>query len=132
MTRIQQLKDRRKEVLAELATIRSLRKGNLNEQWFPVVRDGKRTKQLRGPYFVWTRKVGSKTVSERLKDEQQIVLARQDAANYRKFRELCGELERVIAELGEIEREDDAAQEALKKGLKPRSKKTRKSNGSSK
>ena len=70
MPRIQELESRRKEVLQELGAIRSLRKGNLNEQWFPVVRNGKKTKKLRGPYFVWTYKVGMKTVSERLKDEQ--------------------------------------------------------------
>ena len=68
MTRIEELESRRKEVVRELGAIRSLRKGNLNEQWFPIVHNGKQTKKLRGPYFVWSYKVGKKTVSERLKD----------------------------------------------------------------
>ncbi len=126
MTRIQDLETRRKEVLQELAAIRSLRKGNLNEQWFPIVRNGKKTKKLRGPYFVWSYKVGKKTVSERLKNEQRIALARQDAANYRRFRELCGELEKLIAELGEAERQESASHEALKRGLKSQSSRARK------
>jgi hypothetical protein len=126
MTRIQELESRRKEVLQKLAAIRSLRKGTLNEQWFPVVRNGKKTKKLRGPYFVWSYKVGKKTVSERLKDEQGIALARQDAANYRRFRELCGELEKLIAELGQAERQEAASEEAVKKGLKSRSSRARK------
>ena len=126
MTRIQELESRRKEVLHKLAAIRSLRKGTLNEQWFPVVRNGKKTKKLRGPYFVWSYKVGKKTVSERLKDEQGIALARQDAANYRRFRELCGELEKLIAELGQAERQQTASEEAVKKGLKSRSSRARK------
>ncbi len=126
MTRIQELESRRKEVLRELAAIRSLRKGNLNEQWFPVVRNAKKTKKLRGPYFVWSYKVGKKTVSERLKDEPGIALARQDAASYRRFRELCGELEKLIAELGEAERQETASEEAVKKGLKSRSSRARK------
>ena len=129
MTRIQELEARRNAVLQQLSGIRSLRKGNLNEQWFPVVRNGKRTKELRGPYFVWSFKAGKKTVSERLKDDQEVALARKDADNYRKFRELCGELERLTAELGETERAEGASHEALKKGLKPRSKKTLKSSG---
>ncbi len=121
MSRVQQLEMRRKEVLRELEAIRSLRKGNLNEQWFPVVREGRKTKELRGPYFVWSRKVGKKTVSERLKNELQIAVARQDAANYRKFKQLCGELEKVIKEFGEAERQTAGSEETLKKGLKSRS-----------
>lgn len=124
MTRIQALESRRKEVLEELAAIRSLRKGNLNEQWFPIVRNGKQTKKLRGPYFVWSYKVGKKSVSERLKGDRGIALARQDAANYHRFRQLCGELEKIISELGEAEREQATSHEAVKKGLKLRSNRT--------
>ena len=126
MTRVQQLELRREQVLQELGAIRSLRKGNLNEQWVPVVRKGKKTEKLRGPYFVWSRKVGGRSVSERLRDPQAVALARQDAANYRRFRQLCEELERTIAELGQAEREDAASKEALKKGRKSRSNKARK------
>ncbi len=109
MTRIQELESRRKQIVQELAGIHSLRKGDLNEQWFPVVRNGKQTKELRGPYFVWSYKAGKKTVSVRLKDEQAIAGARQDATNYRRFKELCGELEIIIAELGEVARQDAAS-----------------------
>jgi hypothetical protein len=123
MSRIQKLQSRREEVLGELAAIRSLRKGNFNEQWFPVIRDGKKTKDLRGPYFVWSHKVGKKTVSERLKDEQAVALAQQDGANYRRFRELCKELEDLTAALGEAERHEDVAEEALKKTPKSQSRK---------
>jgi hypothetical protein len=124
MTQIEQLDARRKEILRELDAMRSLRKGYLNEQRFPVVRGGKKTKELRGPYFVWSCKVGNKTVSERLNDEQAVVLARQDAANYRRFRLLCAELEKTVAELGNAEREEAASKEAVKKGLASRSNKT--------
>ena len=118
MVRIQEWEARRNQVLRELAAIRSLRKGSLNEQWFPIVRDGKRTKEFRGPYFVWTCKAGKKTVSERLNDAQAIARARQDAANYRRFRELCVELERLTAHLGQAERKPDtASSEAVKREL---------------
>lgn len=126
MTRIQELESRRKEILQELAAMGSLRKGNLNEQWFPVVRNGKKTKKVRGPYFVWTYKVGKKTVSERLKGEPAIAVARRDAAHYGRFKELCVELEQLIAELGVVERQEAASEEALKKGRKSRSSRARK------
>ena len=129
MSRIQRLESRRKEMLQELDTIRSLRKGSLNEQWFPIVRNGKKTKELRGPYYVWSYKIGKKTVSERLKDDSGVVLARQDAANHRRFKELCGELEEIIAELGEAERDEAVSEERLKKGLKSRSSRAEKSPG---
>jgi len=130
MDQVHELEARRKQVLQELGRMGSLRKGSLNEQWFPVVRDGKRTEELRGPYFVWSCKAGKKTISERVTGEQALASARQDAANYRRFRELCGELEQIIGRLGEAQRQlGSASQEALKKGLKPRSNKAGKSGG---
>mgnify|MGYP006295785297 CR=1 FL=1 len=128
MAHIDELEARRKQVLQELGTIRSLRKGNLNEQWFPVVQGGKKTKKLRGPYFVWTYKVGKKTVSERLNTERAVALARQDSDNYRRFRSLCEELEQLTAQLGEAERQScPPSDEGGKKGLKSRSSRARKS-----
>jgi len=128
----EQLQAKRREILDQLAAIDSLRKGTLNEQWFPVVRGGKKTNELRGPYWVWTFKRGKRTVSERLKSTEQVRQARKDAANYVRFRELCRELETVIHELGELEREEAASKEALKKGLTSRSNRAGKSPASSK
>ena len=120
---------RRRTVLEQLAAIRSLRKGTLSEQWVPVVRDGKKTKELRGPYFVWTSKVGNKTVSERIKGEQEQQWAQQDALNYQRFKKLCWELEDLTHRLGLLERQEGARTEQLKKGLKSPSRKAKKSRG---
>ena len=129
MADIQALENRRQDLLGELGKIRTLRKGSLSEQWFASVRDGKKTKQMRGPYFVWTCKEHNKTVSERIRGGEALARARQDEANYKRFRELCREYESVAQELGALEREQGASEEALKKGLKPRSSKARKSRG---
>jgi hypothetical protein len=120
MGHIEQLEVRRHEVLQQLAAIRSLRKGCLNEQWFPVVRNGRKTGQLRGPYYVWSCKVDNKTVSERLNGHDAVKQARQDAENYRRFRLLCAELEELTARIGRLERPTAAAKEALKKKLTSR------------
>ena len=117
MKHIHELEARRTQVLRELAAIRSLRKGSLNEQWFPVVRGAKKTGQRRGPYYVWTYKGGNRTVSERLKGEQAVAYARRQAQDYRRFKDLCAQLEQLTQQLGEAERQEGLEQEALKKGL---------------
>ena len=126
MNRIEQVNKQRDDVLEQLRSIRSLKKGNLNEQWFPVVRNGKKTEKLRGPYYVWSYKVGKKTVSERISSDVQLRQGRQDVANYKKFRELCSKLEQLTNELGELERPESQEVETLKKGLKSKSKRIRK------
>ena len=120
MTRIHDLEARRKQVLKELAAIRSLRKGSLNEQWFPVLRKGKKTGELRGPYFVWSYKVGKKTVSEWIKDQAAVTWAKENAGNYTRFKELCAEFEELTAKLGEAEWKKSRGADLLKKTLKSR------------
>ena len=129
MKRREELHRRRKMILRELASIDSLRRGSVNVQWFPVIRDGKKTPERRGPYYIWTRKAQGKTVSKRLTSQNELARARLDAENYTRFKTLCRELEGVIMELGELEREAAAEQEALKKGLKSRSSRAGKSRG---
>ena len=120
---------RRRAVLEQLAAIRSLRKGTLSEQWVPVVRDGKKTKTLRGPYFVWTCKVGDRTVSERIKGKQAQQWAQQDAVNYQRFKELCVELEDLTHRLGVLDRQGEQELDDLKKRRKSLSSKAKKSRG---
>ena len=126
MASASELEAKREASLKQLGEIRTLRKGCLNEQWFPVVRKGKKTKKLRGPYFVWTHKSGRKTVSTRIRGEAALERARQDEADYRRFKRICREYEEVTQQLGALEREEGAELERLKKGLKSRSNKARK------
>ena len=123
---LQQIEARRKTLAEELLGIRCLRKGSVNEQWFAVVRDGKKTKDLRGPYYVHSYKVGNKSVSERLNDEEAVKQARAEATNYRRFKELCEEFEALTQRLGELERGLDSTLETLKKKPSSPSSKTKK------
>lgn len=118
MTHQRDLEEKRQALLGQLSDIRTLRKGSLNEQWFPSVKDGKKTQELRGPYYVWTSKKNNKTVSERISGEDDLSRARQDEANYKRFREVCQQYESVAQELGELERIQNAEQDALKKKRK--------------
>lgn len=124
MSTIAEIQARRSGIARELLDIRSMRKGSINEQYFPVVEDGKKTGKKRGPYFVHTYKEGKKTVSARLKTGAALDQAREDADNYRRFRDLCAEFEQLTERLGRLEREGSASEEALKKGLKSRSSRT--------
>lgn len=111
----QQIENQRKIVAEKILAIRSLRKGSINEQWFPVVREGKKTEDLRGPYFVFTYKSEGKTVSERLQGEMALARAREDAANHQQFKMLCAQLEALTLELGELERREGVEEERVKK-----------------
>ena len=119
MNKEQRIEERRRSAVEELMAIRSMRKGTVNEQWFPVVRDGKKTGELRGPYYVHSYKVGKKSVSARLKSEAAVLRAQGDTENHRRFKALCTEFEELTEQLGLLER--DAASEEVKKGLKSRS-----------
>lgn len=126
MNAIAQVQTRRSEVVQKMLAIRSMQKGTVNEQFFPVVKEGKKTGERRGPYHVHTYKKGKKTVSKRLKTKDAVDLTCADTANYRRFRDLCAEFEELTEDLGRLEREAGASEEALKKGLYSRSSRTRK------
>lgn len=115
MVSADQLCQRRNALLEELGGITALRKGYLNEQWFPIVRNNKKTSQLRGPYHVWSYKEGKKTVSKRVIGQLEIEQAQSDAANYARFKELCRELEEILATLGVAQREGAAQARTLKR-----------------
>jgi len=112
---IASLQTRREEVAQELLAMRSMHPGSINEQYVKGKRAGKTV--TRGPYPVLCWREGKKVVSKRLTSAEELEQARQDVANYRRFRELCKELEALTRRLGELMREAGASEEALKKGL---------------
>ena len=85
----------------------------------------------RGPYPVLCWREGKKVLSERLSTPEQLAQAQQDVANHKRFKNLCREFESLTRQLGEVERAQVSQQEAVRKGLKSRSKKTQKSSASS-
>jgi hypothetical protein len=109
---IQELEARRNTILGEIRSIRSMRRGTINEQRFKTRLKGRKGIFLQGPYYVLSRREGEKTVSRRLKSPEEVEQARRDVAEYKRFMGLCQEFERLTARLGELERgEKDLAQE---------------------
>ena len=127
MMSIQALQDRRVAICEELVAMRSMRPGNVNEQYVKTRRSGKVL--TRGPYPVLCWREGKKVFSERLTSPEQLAQAKQDVRNHKRFKELCKELEALTRGLGELERDEGTAKERLKKGLKSPSGKAKKSRG---
>jgi hypothetical protein len=91
MSQIEQLRRRRKEVLAELDTLERMRRGSVVDQYVDRAgRDGSRRR--RGPYPLHTFKEKGKTVSRRLRSAEEAQRCREDIARFRRFRVLVQEL----------------------------------------
>ena len=112
MDTVQELEARRNAILEEMRSIRSMRRGTINEQHFKTHLKGKRGIVFQGPYYVLSRRDGEKTVSKRLRWGPEVEQAQKDVAEYKRFMGLCHEFERLTARLGELERgEQDLGQE---------------------
>ena len=122
MDTVQQLESRRNAVLEEMRSIRSMRRGTVNEQYFKTRLKGRRGMVRQGPYYVLSRREGAKTVSKRLRSLAELQQAQQDAAEYKRFLGLCQEFERLTARLGELERGGQGLEQEKKRFRSPSSK----------
>ena len=117
MESLQQIEVQRLAILDGIKSVRSMRRGSITEQFFPVFRKGQKQTARRGPYYVFTRHQGSKTVSRRLSTPQALQQAREDVEAFKRFQTLCREYERLTEKLGELERETGQEKKRLKSGL---------------
>ena len=106
MDTIQQLETRRDAVLAEMKSIRSMKRGTINEQFLPVFHKRLKEPVRRGPYYVFSRYDAERgmTTSQRLTTPEQVEQARRDVAAHRWFVSLCQSFEQLTERLGELER----------------------------
>jgi len=106
--------ERRKAILQEIGELRPLRRGTINEQFLKSV-DARGEERLRGPYFVESRRVGTKTVSRRIPHGPELERAQLANANYKKYLALMAEFETLTEQLDE----QAVQQELKKKAFKP-------------
>jgi hypothetical protein len=125
MNTVSLIEKRREEILEEMGAMRSLRRGTINEQYFRAGSKRAREGAMRGPYYVLSRNEGGKTRSRRLTSREQLEQTRRDVAAHKRFKHLCSEYAELTERLGELERQM-GGQSPVKKGLKSRSRKTRK------
>jgi len=122
MDTIQQLEAQRNTVLEQMRSIRSMRRGTINEQYFKTRLKGRRGVVHQGPYYVLSRRGEEKTVSRRLRSAAELEEARKDVAGYKRFLGLCQEFERLTAHLGELERGEQGLGQEKKRFRSPSSK----------
>ena len=121
MDEIKEIEMRRDAVLEQVRSIRSMKRGTVAEQYLKVKHKGKAEPVERGPYYVFARWNGEKTVSKRLCSAAELEWTRRDVAEHKRFVELCQEFEELTERLGELERQlTDGA--SPKKTSKSRSK----------
>lgn len=119
MNPIPEIESRRNAILEEIRSIRSMKRGTINEQYFLGSLKGKKRKVKRGPYYVLSRREGGKTVSQRLLSPQELQGAQQDVASYQRFVRLCQEFEQLTEKLGEWERQASELTEEKKRHRSP-------------
>ena len=122
MVTVQELETRRSGILEEMRSIRSMRRGTINEQYFKTRLKGRKGMVHQGPYYVLSRREGQKTVSQRLRSEAELEQARKDVADYKRFLGLCQEFERLTGRLGELERSKEDLEQEKKRFRSPSSK----------
>ena len=115
MDRIEQVEARREARLEELRSLRSLKRGTINEQYLKGYRKGQKEAVLHGPYYVFSRREGPRTVSRRLRPGAELKQAREDVARHKRFVQLCRELEQLTEKLGELERQSGAGRPKKKR-----------------
>jgi hypothetical protein len=123
MNTIRELEGRRNAILEEMRSMRSMKRGTINEQFLKVRLKGTEQPLLRGPYYVFSRREGNKTVSKRLTSPAQLQQVKKDVEVHKRFVALCKEFEVLTERLGELEQEVEGAAE--KKRPRSPSNKTR-------
>jgi hypothetical protein len=117
MDTIHELEAKRDALLAEMKSIRSMRRGTINEQYLQVQHVTMRQPVKRGPYFVLSRfdPVRKKTISRRLTSPEEVEQAQIDVAAYKRYVALCDEFEGLTERLGELEHESGSDREEKKR-----------------
>tara|TARA_R110001592_G_scaffold280034_1_gene547406 strand:- start:22 stop:429 length:408 start_codon:yes stop_codon:yes gene_type:complete len=125
-TTVQAIEERRRELVEQLLGMRSLVRGALSEQYLKVPQKSQEEPALRGPYYVLSQSVKGRTQSRRIK-KKEAERVRQDVNNYKCFEAVCFELSELTEQLGDLERESRASEDAVKKRLKSQSNRAKKS-----
>ncbi len=102
MTEIKRVEARREEILKEMRSLRGMRRGSVMEQYLRVKVRGGKEGELRGPYWLYTRKEKGKSVGKRL-SESEARRYRQEVDSFHRFQALCREYADLSERLGELE-----------------------------
>jgi hypothetical protein len=100
MNPVEQLDQRRRQLVRELEELSVFRRGSISEQMV-TTKDAEGRPRRRGPYPIYSFKEKGRTISRRLHDPQQVQQYRQQIQNGRRFQQVVNELLHVGEALGD-------------------------------
>lgn len=103
MDEIREIEKRREDILGQIRALRGMRAGTVSKQYFKRSGTHKEKAELRGPYWVHTRKVAGKTISQRLSG-QAAEEVKKEVEAFHRFQQLGREYAALSERLGELER----------------------------
>lgn len=122
METLDELVERKREILVELGGLGDMRRGSVTEQYYDSRRArGAPVKQ--GPYYLYTYKEKGKTVSRRLAGAEEAERYREEIERFRCFERLSWELVAISQRICEARRVEGEEAVGKKKLLRPSSKK---------
>ena len=101
MKEIERLEKRRMQIIKQISSITTMRKGSVTEQYLKVAHKGHREPAFRGPYFLHTRKEKGKTVGRRLSKEEAGQLRHQVRA-FHRFQALAKQYAEICERLADL------------------------------
>ena len=101
MNEIDRLEGRRREIIREMSSIGTMRKGSVTEQYLKVTHKGKKERALRGPYFLYSRKEKGKTVGRRLTREEAGAF-RGEVEAFHRFQSLAKEYAEISERMADL------------------------------
>jgi len=119
MDSLDTLRERKKDLLDKIRTLKDMRQGSIVEQYFEKRnKDGSVVRQ--GPYLLYSYKIKGKTVSRRLSGVSMAERYQEEINEYRRFEQLCADLVETSHNICDHKEEggDDTRE---KKRLKPSS-----------
>jgi len=119
MNEINKIEKRRDAILEQMQGIRSMERGSITEQYLKVAHKGKKEPVRKGPYYVFSRREGNKTVGYRLKTPEELTRARWDVEAHKEFRKLCRQFEELTEQLGRLSRDEGVEGKGKKKRRSP-------------
>jgi len=125
----QELEQQRQHVLGKISAIRTMRRGTISEQFLEGARQGQAQPVRRGPYYLWQYWEHGKPKRQRLRKGPEVEAARREVEAHKEFTRLCEQYVSVAEALARAERETGRSDESVKKGLRSRSSRARKSRG---
>ena len=124
-----ELEQERQRILRKMGRIRTMRRGTVSEQFLMVAHKGQDEPVRRGPYYLWQYWEHGKPLRRRLRRGPEVTAARKEVAAFREFERLCEHYVHVAEALAEAQCDASASEEVVKKGLKSRSSRAKKSHG---